>query len=163
MAEGLYRFCHWGFSPHLLTASYNILRILHGTETVDWYRQESFTSPRAMMSLRLFNGFRLLATKSSDAEDLKIYVETLAFRSDCTGLDASFQDWESERAREKQEYKEEEREREFVDQLGCDLWNCHKKGAQNKEPVIPDCFWKALYDLYVQYCWGRIDTLQAYG
>lgn len=114
MAEGLYRFCHWGFSPHLLTASYNILRILHGTETVDWYRQESFTSPRAMMSLRLFNGFRLLATKSSDAEDLKIYVETLAFRSDCTGLDASFQDWESERAREKQEYKEEERERERI-------------------------------------------------
>lgn len=42
--------------------------------------KESFTSPRAMMSLRLFNGFRLLATKSSDAEDLKIYVETLAFR-----------------------------------------------------------------------------------
>ena len=55
-------------------------------ETIDAYHQESFTSPRAMMSLRLFNGFRLLATKCSDAEDLKIYVETLGFRSDSAGL-----------------------------------------------------------------------------
>ena len=32
--------------------------------------------------------------------------------------------------------------------MGCvALSNCHKKGAQNKEPVIPDCFWKAVYSI----------------
>ena len=42
--------------------------------------KESFTSPRAMLSLRLFNGFRVLAEKTSEPEELKTFVETLAFR-----------------------------------------------------------------------------------
>ena len=37
--------------------------------------------PRAMLSMRLFNGFRMLAEKTSEPEELKILVETLAFKS----------------------------------------------------------------------------------
>ena len=33
-----------------------------------------------MLSLRLFNGFRILSEKCEDAEDLKNYVESLAFK-----------------------------------------------------------------------------------
>eukprot|EP00913_Durusdinium_trenchii_P006546 g6149.t1 len=36
--------------------------------------------PRAIVSLNLFNGFRLLCEKSPDPNDLKLQVETLAFK-----------------------------------------------------------------------------------
>ena len=156
-AEGLYRSYHWGFSPHLLTPSYNILLNL---QIVDWYHQESFTSPRAMMSLRLFNGFRLLATKSSDAEDLKTYVETLAFRSDSTGVDASFQDW-IERERERNTKRKRKREKEWICELVglCCIVKLSQEGSTKQGTSDSGLFLEGS----VQYCWGRIDTLQAYG
>eukprot|EP00913_Durusdinium_trenchii_P009593 g9013.t1 len=43
-------------------------------------RQENFTTPRAVVSLRFFNCFRLLLEKAEDPNELKIYVETLAFK-----------------------------------------------------------------------------------
>eukprot|EP00434_Breviolum_minutum_P043811 symbB.v1.2.039072.t1/scaffold6299.1/size19219/1 len=42
--------------------------------------QSSFTTPKAVLSLRLLNGFRILSEKCEDAEDLKNYVESLAFK-----------------------------------------------------------------------------------
>lgn len=42
--------------------------------------KESFTTPRAVVALRFFNCFRLLLEKVQDCEELKIYVETLAFK-----------------------------------------------------------------------------------
>ncbi|CAK9064257.1 unnamed protein product [Durusdinium trenchii] len=43
--------------------------------------QEAFKGrPRAIISLNLFNGFRLLCEKAVDPQDLKIQVETLAFK-----------------------------------------------------------------------------------
>ncbi|CAK9064043.1 unnamed protein product [Durusdinium trenchii] len=36
--------------------------------------------PRAIISLNLFNGFRLLCDKASNPQDLKVQVETLAFK-----------------------------------------------------------------------------------
>lgn len=43
--------------------------------------QEAFKGrPRAIVSLNLFNGFRLLCEKSPDPNDLKLQVETLAFK-----------------------------------------------------------------------------------
>jgi len=42
--------------------------------------QSSFTTPKAVLSLRLFNGFRILSEKCEDPEDLKNYVESLAFK-----------------------------------------------------------------------------------
>eukprot|EP00435_Cladocopium_sp_Y103_P041624 s702_g11.t1 len=42
--------------------------------------KESFTTPRAVVSLRFFNCFRLLLEKVEHPDELKIYVETLAFK-----------------------------------------------------------------------------------
>ncbi|CAL1155366.1 unnamed protein product [Cladocopium goreaui] len=42
--------------------------------------KDSFKTPRAVMSLRFFNCFRLLLEKAEDFDELKIYVETLAFK-----------------------------------------------------------------------------------
>ena len=42
--------------------------------------KDSFKTPRAVMSLRFFNCFRLLLEKAEDHEELKMYVETLAFK-----------------------------------------------------------------------------------
>ncbi|CAK9064046.1 unnamed protein product [Durusdinium trenchii] len=42
--------------------------------------KENFTTPRAVVSLRFFNCFRLLLEKAEDPNELKIYVETLAFK-----------------------------------------------------------------------------------
>ncbi|CAL1127382.1 unnamed protein product [Cladocopium goreaui] len=42
--------------------------------------KDSFTTPRAVVSLRFFNCFRLLLEKAEDPDELKIYVETLAFK-----------------------------------------------------------------------------------
>ncbi|CAK9102504.1 Retrovirus-related Pol polyprotein from transposon TNT 1-94 [Durusdinium trenchii] len=43
-------------------------------------KEENFTTPRAVVSLRFFNCFRLLLEKAEDPNELKIYVETLAFK-----------------------------------------------------------------------------------
>ena len=40
----------------------------------------SFKTPRALMSLRLFNGFRVMCEKCEDSEALESFVETLAFK-----------------------------------------------------------------------------------
>lgn len=42
--------------------------------------KENFTTPRAVVSLRFFNCFRLLLEKVEHPDELKIYVETLAFK-----------------------------------------------------------------------------------
>ncbi|CAK9001133.1 Retrovirus-related Pol polyprotein from transposon TNT 1-94 [Durusdinium trenchii] len=42
--------------------------------------KDSFTTPRAVVSLRFFNCFRLLLEKAEDTEEMRIYVETLAFK-----------------------------------------------------------------------------------
>ena len=42
--------------------------------------QESFMTPRAVLSLALFNGFRVLGHKSEDPEELRLFVETMAFK-----------------------------------------------------------------------------------
>ncbi|CAK9076751.1 unnamed protein product [Durusdinium trenchii] len=42
--------------------------------------KDSFTTPRAVVSLRFFNCFRLLLEKADNENELKIYVETLAFK-----------------------------------------------------------------------------------
>ena len=42
--------------------------------------QDSFITPRAVLSLALFNGFRVLAHKSENPEDLRLFVETMAFK-----------------------------------------------------------------------------------
>lgn len=42
--------------------------------------KDNFTTPRAVVSLRFFNCFRLLLEKAEDPDELKIYVETLAFK-----------------------------------------------------------------------------------
>lgn len=42
--------------------------------------KDSFKTPRAVMSLRFFNCFRLLLEKAEDFDELKVYVETLAFK-----------------------------------------------------------------------------------
>ena len=42
--------------------------------------QESFKNPRAVTSLKLFNGFRVLTEKSHNPEELKTHIETLAFK-----------------------------------------------------------------------------------
>lgn len=42
--------------------------------------KDKFTTPRAVVSLRFFNCFRLLLEKAEDPSELKIYVETLAFK-----------------------------------------------------------------------------------
>ena len=52
-------------------------------------RQENFTTPRAVVSLRFFNCFRLLLEKAEDPNELKIYVETLAFKPlGCEDIDS---------------------------------------------------------------------------
>ena len=43
--------------------------------------QDSFITPRAVLSLALFNGFRVLGHKSENPEELRLFVETLAFKS----------------------------------------------------------------------------------
>ena len=57
---------------------YTILIDLDGF--LQWHGQENFTTPRAVVALRFFNCFRLLLEKADDAGELKIYVETLAFK-----------------------------------------------------------------------------------
>lgn len=42
--------------------------------------KDNFTTPRAVVSLRFFNCFRLLLEKVEHPDELKIYVETLAFK-----------------------------------------------------------------------------------
>lgn len=42
--------------------------------------KDKFSTPRAVVSLRFFNCFRLLLEKAEDPDELKIYVETLAFK-----------------------------------------------------------------------------------
>ncbi|CAK9102503.1 Retrovirus-related Pol polyprotein from transposon TNT 1-94 [Durusdinium trenchii] len=42
--------------------------------------KDNFTTPRAVVSLRFFNCFRLLLEKAEDPDEMKIYVETLAFK-----------------------------------------------------------------------------------
>ncbi|CAK9034042.1 unnamed protein product [Durusdinium trenchii] len=42
--------------------------------------KDKFSTPRSLMSMRLYNGFRLLCDKCEDPEEMKSYVETLAFR-----------------------------------------------------------------------------------
>ncbi|CAK9041035.1 unnamed protein product [Durusdinium trenchii] len=42
--------------------------------------KESFKNPRAVTSLKLFNGFRVLTEKSHNPEELKTHIETLAFK-----------------------------------------------------------------------------------
>ncbi|CAK9111484.1 Retrovirus-related Pol polyprotein from transposon TNT 1-94 [Durusdinium trenchii] len=42
--------------------------------------RESFKNPRAVTSLKLFNGFRVLTEKSHNPEELKTHIETLAFK-----------------------------------------------------------------------------------
>ena len=44
-----------------------------------------------MLSLRLFNGFRILSEKCEDPEDLKNYVESLAFKH--LGIEAAAGGW----------------------------------------------------------------------
>ena len=56
---------------------------LHGT--IFPGRQENFTTPRAVVALRFFNCFRLLLEKADDQSELKIYVETLAFKRPGSG------------------------------------------------------------------------------
>eukprot|EP00438_Fugacium_kawagutii_P018866 Skav221112 [mRNA] locus=scaffold233:81502:84844:+ [translate_table: standard] len=51
--------------------------------------QESFITPRAVLSLALFNGFRVLAHKSEDPEELRLFVETMAFKH--LGQDITYQ------------------------------------------------------------------------
>ena len=43
-------------------------------------RQDKFITPRAVLSLALFNGFRVLGHKSADPEELRLFVETMAFK-----------------------------------------------------------------------------------
>eukprot|EP00438_Fugacium_kawagutii_P018862 Skav221108 [mRNA] locus=scaffold233:48017:51407:+ [translate_table: standard] len=50
---------------------------------------ESFITPRAVLSLALFNGFRVLGHKSEDPEELRLFVETMAFKH--LGLDITHQ------------------------------------------------------------------------
>lgn len=42
--------------------------------------KDNFKTPRAVMSLRFFNCFRLLLEKAEDFDELKVSVETLAFK-----------------------------------------------------------------------------------
>eukprot|EP00435_Cladocopium_sp_Y103_P004607 s1037_g1.t1 len=42
--------------------------------------KESFITPRAVLSLALFNGFRVLGHKSEEPEELRLFVETMAFK-----------------------------------------------------------------------------------
>eukprot|EP00438_Fugacium_kawagutii_P033793 Skav218848 [mRNA] locus=scaffold2397:54135:62539:+ [translate_table: standard] len=51
--------------------------------------KESFITPRAVLSLALFNGFRVLGHKSEDPEELRLFVETMAFKH--LGLDITLQ------------------------------------------------------------------------
>ena len=55
---------------------------------LDAWRQEKFTTPRAVVSLRFFNCFRLLLEKADNENELKIYVETLAFKQPASDVDA---------------------------------------------------------------------------
>ena len=48
--------------------------------------EDKFMTPRAVLSLALFNGFRVLGTKSADPEDLKLVVETMAFKCGVQGI-----------------------------------------------------------------------------
>jgi len=51
--------------------------------------KDSFITPRAVLSLALFNGFRVLGHKSQDPEELRLFVETMAFKH--LGLDVTLQ------------------------------------------------------------------------
>eukprot|EP00438_Fugacium_kawagutii_P032802 Skav211939 [mRNA] locus=scaffold1086:614185:618354:- [translate_table: standard] len=42
--------------------------------------KDSFVTPRAVLSLALFNGFRVLGHKSENPEELRLFVETMAFK-----------------------------------------------------------------------------------
>eukprot|EP00913_Durusdinium_trenchii_P000786 g734.t1 len=56
-------------------------RLVFGRGVLSDRWQEAFKGrPRAIISLNLFNGFRLLCNKVGDAEDLRKQVETLAFK-----------------------------------------------------------------------------------
>ncbi len=45
-----------------------------------FFAQDKFITPRAVLSLALFNGFRVLGTKNVDPEDLRLSVEGFAFK-----------------------------------------------------------------------------------
>lgn len=45
-----------------------------------FFAQDKFITPRAVLSLALFNGFRVLGTKNVDPEDLRLSVEGMAFK-----------------------------------------------------------------------------------
>jgi len=51
--------------------------------------KDKFITPRAVLSLALFNGFRVLGTKNVDPEDLRLSVEGMAFKH--LGLDMTLQ------------------------------------------------------------------------
>ncbi|CAL1136964.1 unnamed protein product [Cladocopium goreaui] len=59
---------------------------IYGAKTMSLMAvKESFMTPRAVLSLALFNGFRVLGHKSQDPEELRLFVETMAFKH--LGLD----------------------------------------------------------------------------
>ncbi|CAL1164878.1 unnamed protein product, partial [Cladocopium goreaui] len=63
---------------------------IYGTKTSSLVTlKDSFITPRAVLSLALFNGFRVLGHKSQDPEELRLFVETLAFKH--LGLDVQLQ------------------------------------------------------------------------
>ena len=45
-----------------------------------FFAQDKFITPRAVLSLALFNGFRVLGTKNVDPEHLRLSVEGMAFK-----------------------------------------------------------------------------------
>eukprot|EP00438_Fugacium_kawagutii_P006054 Skav218237 [mRNA] locus=scaffold4566:182185:185298:+ [translate_table: standard] len=63
---------------------------IYGVKTTELIAfKESFITPRAVLSLALFNGFRVLSHKSEDPEELRLFVETMAFKH--LGLDITLQ------------------------------------------------------------------------
>ena len=64
----------------LLSSNRSSGLLVHGFFCRTLEPQDNFTTPRAVVSLRFFNCFRLLLEKADNENELKIYVETLAFK-----------------------------------------------------------------------------------
>ena len=72
--------CYLRMSPRYLLRNRMQLNACLKFEEKVFFAQDKFITPRAVLSLALFNGFRVLGTKNVDPEDLRLSVEGMAFK-----------------------------------------------------------------------------------